>query len=141
MRLDPVQAFSVSPKITRIWCRIYVGIRFLSPLKCFFQLSMLLYSSRAPVWTSLYVPLFLLFSSTFFKCLCPLLWNPGGTDRTEPLFYIAGCIFLIILVTVRSMNNPYCWLLSLLHRNDRTLLHFTPSDLLKQRLFHPAQSI
>ena len=69
-----------------------VDIKFLSPLKCFFQLTILLYSSRVPVGTSLYVPLFLLFLCTFFRCLCSLLWSLGGTGRTEPLFYyfIAG---------------------------------------------------
>ena len=38
----------------------YFGIGLLSPHKCFFQFSIVLYSSRVPVWTSLYVLLFLL---------------------------------------------------------------------------------
>ena len=60
-------SYSKSHLITRKPVDICVGIRLLSPLKCFFQLSIFLYSSRVPVVTSLYVPLFILFLCTFLN--------------------------------------------------------------------------
>lgn len=103
---------------------------------------MLLYSSRVPVWTSLYVPLFTLFLSTFFEGLCSLLRNPGGTGRTEPLFYIAGCtsILLIILTVVRAQSIIFT--VGYYHFSIETIAHcyILPHLILKRRLFYSAQS-
>ena len=50
--------------------------------------------------------LFLLFLYTFFKCFYPLLRNPGGRSRTEPLHHIAGLLGyispILLVVAVRS---------------------------------------
>ena len=87
------------------------------------NLACFLYSSQVPVWTPLYAPLFLLFLCAFLECLCPLLWSPGGTGRTEPLFYISKLhLSYIILVVVRSIDNLNRYLLSLLYPSYRILL-------------------